>query len=83
MQNVPIDAIIENYCDAIWIEKGLSKNTIDSYASDIKLLSIWLSKNTIDLLNCDEADLNSYLADKIDRGDSPSSINRSLSSKKG
>ena len=83
MQNVPIDTIIENYCDAIWVEKGLSKNTIDSYASDIKQLSIWLSGNTKDFLNCDEADLNSYLADKIDCGDSPSSINRSLSSMKG
>ena len=83
MQNSSNNNIIDNYCDSIWVEKGLSKNTIDSYASDLQQLEKWLSAKNIDIKTCSEIDLNSYLADKIDRGISSSSINRALSAIKG
>ena len=83
MQNSSNNNIIDNYCDSIWVEKGLSKNTIDSYASDLQQLEKWLSAKSIDIKTCSEIDLNSYLADKIDRGISSSSINRALSAIKG
>ena len=83
MQNSLNNNIINNYCDSIWVEKGLSKNTISSYASDLKQLEKWLAAKNIDLQSCSEIDLNSYLAEKIDRGILASSINRSLSSVKG
>ena len=32
--------IIDKYCDSIWIEKGLSKNTIISYSLDLKVFNL-------------------------------------------
>ena len=83
MQNTSNDNIIDNYCDSIWVERGLSKNTIESYASDLKQLEKWLAYKDIDIKSCSEIELNSYLAEKIDHGILASSINRSLSSIKG
>jgi integrase/recombinase XerD len=75
--------IIDKYCDSIWIEKGLSKNTIISYSLDLKGLQSWLQSNNKTLMNCSESDLNSFLATKFDNGIAASSITRSLSSIKG
>jgi integrase/recombinase XerD len=83
MQNSPNNNIIDSYCDSIWVEKGLSKNTISSYSSDLKQLEKWLANKEIDIQSCSEIDLNSYLAEKIDQGVLASSINRILSSVKG
>ena len=83
MQNSPNNNIIDSYCDSIWVEKGLSKNTISSYSSDLKQLEKWLANKDIDIQSCSEIDLNSYLAEKIDQGVLASSINRILSSIKG
>jgi integrase/recombinase XerD len=75
--------IIDKYCDSIWIERGLSKNTIVSYSLDLKGLQSWLHSNKKNLISCSESDLNSFLATKFDKGISASSITRSLSSIKG
>ncbi|MBT3697859.1 MAG: site-specific tyrosine recombinase XerD [Gammaproteobacteria bacterium] len=83
MQNSLNNNIIDNYCDSIWVEKGLSKNTISSYSSDLKQLEKWLANKEIDIQSCSEIDLNLYLAEKIDQGILASSINRILSSTKG
>jgi len=83
MLNVINDNIIDSYCDSVWVEKGLSKNTVSSYMSDLLQLSKWLKKQNKDLNNCTESDLNSFLASKIDQGNSTTSVNRSLSSIKG
>ena len=83
MQNSPNNNIIDSYCDSIWVEKGLSKNTISSYSSDLKQLEKWLANKEMDIQSCSEIDLNSYLAEKIDQGVLASSINRILSSVKG
>ncbi|MBT5863735.1 MAG: site-specific tyrosine recombinase XerD [Gammaproteobacteria bacterium] len=83
MQNSLNNNIIDNYCDSIWVEKGLSKNTISSYSSDLKQLEKWLANKEIDIQSCSEIDLNLYLAEKIDQGILASSINRILSSIKG
>ena len=83
MRNALNENIIEKYCDSIWIEKGLSKNTISSYSLDLKHLELWLLNKGKSLISCSESDLNSYLAIKFDSGISAASINRSLSSIKG
>jgi integrase/recombinase XerD len=83
MLNVINDNIIDSYCDSVWVEKGLSKNTVSSYMSDLLQLCKWLKKQNKDLNNCTESDLNSFLASKIDQGNSATSVNRALSSIKG
>ena len=42
--------ILDAFIDNIWIEKGLSQNTLDSYKSDLEQFSIWLEKITSLLL---------------------------------
>mgnify|MGYP001396761700 CR=1 FL=1 len=80
MQNSVNDNIIDSFCDSIWIEKGLSKNTIESYASDLNQLSKWLSSNDKTIEECNEIDINMFLAEKIEKGNLATSITRSLSS---
>lgn len=83
MRNTLNENIIEKYCDSIWIERGLSKNTISAYTFDLNQLHLWLKKQGKSLTYCSESDINSYLAQKFDSQISASSINRSLSSIKG
>ena len=83
MKTIPENSIIENFCDSLWMEKGLSKNTLDAYSSDLIQVSKWLKNNTKDFFSCTKSDLNLFLASKIDSGDSASSVSRSLSTIKG
>ena len=36
---------IDEFIDSIWLEDGLSRNTLSSYRSDLKQLSLWRLKN--------------------------------------
>ena len=83
LKKVSQETIIENYCDSLWMQKGLSKNTLNAYASDLTQIAKWLKDNTKDFFSCNRSDLNLYLASKIDAGDTTSSVSRSLSSIKG
>ena len=83
MQTHRKKSLVTEYCDQIWIERGLSKNTILSYSGDLYKLESWLNNKNISLLECSNIDLNSYLAEKFEEGCSSSSINRILSSIKG
>lgn len=83
MQTQRKKSLVTEYCDQIWIERGLSKNTISSYSSDLHKLESWLYSKNISLLKCSDVDLNLYLAKKFEEGCSSSSINRILSSIKG
>jgi len=38
-----LDAFIDN----IWIEKGLSQNTLDSYRSDLEQFTGWLNQKKL------------------------------------
>ena len=38
------DYLIESFLDSLYIEKGLSKNTVQSYRNDITSLTDWCDK---------------------------------------
>lgn len=38
-----IPQVIEQFIDVIWMEKGLSENTLSAYRTDLKQFSAWLS----------------------------------------
>ena len=61
----PQDQIeIDLFCDALWLEDGLAKNTLGSYRADLTLFSLWLDKqHRPDLLTADDADLAAFLAE--------------------
>ena len=48
--------------DALWLEEGLSRNTLDAYRRDLMLLGQWLVVQGKPLLETTEADLNGYFA---------------------
>ena len=73
------DADIQSFSDALWLEDGLSKNTLQAYRRDLMQLARWLAPSTrgVALAEAGEADLLAYLADAHGRG-KPSSANRRL-----
>jgi integrase/recombinase XerD len=66
-------ALLDAFCDALWLEDGLSKNTIASYRADLEQLAI--SK---DLLQVGEADLFGFLASRKGRASSVARLVSSL-----
>lgn len=53
-------AAIDSFCDTLWLEDGLSKNTLDAYRRDLTLYARWLAQRGKDLLATGESDLNDY-----------------------
>lgn len=70
---------IEAFVDRIWAERGLSRQTLDSYRRDIEGLARWLGEGT-SLLAVDRARLFDYLAWRTDAGYSARSNARLMSS---
>ncbi len=70
---------IDQFCDACWLEDGLSKNTLAAYRRDLSLLAQWLAEQKApitDLHRVREADLTAYMAAK--RSDKATTANRRL-----
>lgn len=58
--------IIDAFCDALWLEDGLARNTLDSYRRDLQQFAGWLEKRDgTDLLAADQALIQDYLAHKF------------------
>jgi integrase/recombinase XerD len=58
-------ALVDAFFDALWLEDGLSKNTLDSYRRDLKLFSGWLARSASrSLLQAQDADLNGFFASR-------------------
>ena len=70
---------IDQFCDACWLEDGLSKNSLSAYRRDLTLFANWLeldSECTKSIYQVVEADLSAYMASK--RDDKASTANRRL-----
>ena len=75
---------IDRYLDAIWVERGLSQNTLAAYRSDLFTITRWLDREKkISLLNCTSVDLRDYLAIRFADGSSGRSVARLLSALRG
>ncbi|MBS1143619.1 MAG: xerD [Proteobacteria bacterium] len=56
-------AEIDNFCDALWLEDGLAKATLNSYRSDLGRLALWLANNAHEaLLDVRETTLTGFIA---------------------
>lgn len=53
--------LIAEYLDAIWMEKGLSHNTQESYRRDLSQFAIWLNQQDRQLIGVDPALVQDYL----------------------
>ncbi|MFP6805736.1 MAG: site-specific tyrosine recombinase XerD [Pseudomonadales bacterium] len=73
------DPLVRRYLDSIWLEKGLSKNTLESYGRDLGAFTLWLDGKNRSILNVRRKDILSYLSYGMARGLKSRSTARSLS----
>ncbi len=75
--------VIDRYLDALWMEKGLSENSLSSYRRDLQQFAQWLQPQGIELLSVGRDVLLSYLAFRLEKGLSSRSTARMLSCLRG
>jgi integrase/recombinase XerD len=85
---MPVHALehpeIERYIDAMWMEKGLSDNTLSSYRRDLRQFNDWLGREKkSSILRADRSDLQAYLGARLKQGQSQRSTARFMSCVRG
>jgi integrase/recombinase XerD len=76
-------ALLDAFCDALWLEDGLAANTLAAYRRDLRLFADWLrSRRGLGLLEVRHADLLEYLAFRFAARTKASSAGRLLSTLK-
>jgi integrase/recombinase XerD len=69
---------IDAFCDAMWLEHGLARNTLDAYRRDLRLFGEWLlGEHGLTIDAAGEAHVNGYIAARSDG--KATSANRRLS----
>ena len=76
----PEQQLIEQFLDALWMEHGLSQNTLAAYRNDLASLAQWLSSQQIELKNAQQGELQGFLAHRFEQGSKNRSAARLLSS---
>lgn len=74
-------ALIDEFCDNLWLEQGLAKNSLDAYRRDMRLFARWLQVRRPGLATLHQVeghDLAAYFAERHAES-KPSSANRRLS----
>jgi len=64
--DISSDRLIDGFIDSIWLERGLSQNTLSAYRQDLSNFSNWL--NPVNLENADKVSLLDYLAYRLKEG---------------
>ncbi|MDK1024252.1 MAG: site-specific tyrosine recombinase XerD [Gammaproteobacteria bacterium] len=72
-------AIIDTFLDSLWLEKGLSDNTLSAYRRDLSTFSEWLGKNNLSLLKVSRVHITQYLSHRLGLGLKARSTARMLS----
>ncbi len=74
------DVVVEQFADSLWMERGLSRNTLSAYQSDLNRFALWLqTERSSQLLEARREDLLGYLADQSRKSRKPRSSARLLS----
>ncbi|MED5421542.1 MAG: tyrosine-type recombinase/integrase, partial [Pseudomonadota bacterium] len=74
------EELVDQFLDAIWMERGLSANTLGAYRADLRILGRRLSEQNIPIERAEKADLLEFIAARVDNGAKPRSTARQLSS---
>lgn len=76
----PSAAAIDRFLDAVWMERGLSPNTLSAYRADLTALDRWLQARGTRIIDASRADLLAFIAWRVEAGARPRSTARQLSS---
>ncbi len=74
------ESTIDHFLDAIWAERGLSKNTLSAYRADLMSLARWMADKELDLVEASRENLVEFIAWRVEGGARPRSTARQLSS---
>ncbi len=74
------EELVDRFLDAIWMERGLSQNTLGAYRADLMTLGRDLAKHDKSIDLADKADLLAFIAMRVESGAKPRSTARQLSS---
>ena len=76
--------LLDEFCDSLWLEDGLSRNTLESYRRDLSKFSAWLEKQRdVPLLQATHADIQGFLGYLVaEQKARASSTSRAISSLK-
>jgi integrase/recombinase XerD len=72
--------VVDRFADTLWMENGLSENTLAAYRRDLYRLSAWLKQRQCTLTRAQSADLLGFLAQQYRDGRALRSSARLLSS---
>ena len=70
--------IIDRFLDSLWMERGVSDNTLAAYRSDLLAFAHWMNRKKSHIYEAQDGDLRTYLASG--RGRSVRTLARRLSS---
>ena len=76
--------LLDEFCDHLWLEDGLSRNTLESYRRDLSKFSSWLEKQgDAAMLQATQADIQCFLAHLVGENKAKAtSTSRAISSLK-
>ena len=74
------EELVDRFLDAIWMERGLSQNTLGAYRADLMTLGRSLAEQDKPIDLADKADLLAFIAKRVESGAKPRSTARQLSS---
>jgi integrase/recombinase XerD len=75
----PDAALIDAFCDQVWLQDGLAPSSLSSYRRDLIAWSAWLGKRHTPLLRAGRADVERWLADQFAAKAKATSVARRLS----
>src|SRR5215472_12134567 len=75
-----VDPAVSRFLDAVWMERGLSSNTLAAYRADLTALARWLNERQTPIMRTTRADLQDFIAYRVHAGARPRSTARQLSS---
>lgn len=74
-----VAAELDAFIDSLWLEDGLSVNSLSSYRRDLKLFADWLKPVRKSLCEAGKIEVLGHLASRLQGGAKPRSVARQLS----
>ncbi len=75
--------LLDEFSDSLWLEDGLSRNTLESYRRDLNKFAVWLEQQrNVPILETTHADIQGFLAHLFKQKAKATSTGRAISSLK-
>jgi integrase/recombinase XerD len=75
--------LVREFLSYMQVEKGLARNSLESYGRDLARLKAWAEAQGQDIGDLERADLRRWIADLSREGLSPASVSRAVSAARG